>query len=166
MDKEEEEKEILKVLNSYTTDLFNTFQGDVVLKAIVGLLKLYKEEKEKNACLRDNLNHCIRSSAIKERLGIEEDISEEKMLDYIDTIVAEFNRLEDIEDKKVQIEYQKVFNKGAESVEDSIRAKIEKLEKEYEANVGREYSKTKDIILKLNTLQELLKEGVDKNGIQ
>lgn len=103
---------------------------------------------------------------IKQALGVEDDLSERQILSLIETIVAEFNRLEDIEDKKVQIEYQKVFNKGVKSVEDRIRAKIEKLEKEYEANVARDHSKTKEIILQLNTLQEMLKEGDGNNGIQ
>ena len=70
------------------------------------------KEKEKNKCLRDNINHSIRTSAIKEALGLEGDITEEELLNYIDILVSENNRLEDIEDKKVQIEYQNVFNKG------------------------------------------------------
>lgn len=75
------------------------------------------KEKEKNKCLRDNINHSIRTSAIKEALGLEGDITEEELLNYIDILVSENNRLEDIEDKKVQIEYQNVFNKGVKSVE-------------------------------------------------
>lgn len=102
---------------------------------------------------------------IKQVLGIEDDLSERQILSLIETLVAENNRLEDIEDKKVQIEYKKVFNKGVESVEDRIRAKIDKLETEYEANVGREYSKTKEIILQLKTLQSLLEKGDGNNGI-
>lgn len=41
------------------------------------------------------------------------------------TIVDENARLEDIEDRKVQIEYNNIFNKGVKSVEDKIKAKIE-----------------------------------------
>lgn len=44
-----------------------------------------------------------------------------KIINMIDFLVDEFNRLEDIEDRKVQIEYNKVFNKGVKSVEDKIR---------------------------------------------
>lgn len=82
------------------------------------------KEKEKNKCLRDNINHSIRTSAIKEALGLEGDITEEELLNYIDILVSENNRLEDIEDKKVQIEYQNVFNKGVKSVEKKIQEKI------------------------------------------
>ena len=118
------------------------------------------EEKEKNACLMDNLNHSIRSSAIKERLGIEEDISEEQMLDYIDILVSENARLEDIEDKKVQIEYQNVFNKGVKLVEDKIKAKIEEAKKiideeDYFRYTERQYIKAEN---QLEILQELLEE--------
>lgn len=42
------EEEIIKILNSYTTDLYHSYKGDVILKAIKGLLDLYNKEKEKN----------------------------------------------------------------------------------------------------------------------
>lgn len=44
------------------------------------------KEKEKNKCLRDNINHSIRTSAIKEALGLEGDITEEELLNYIDSV--------------------------------------------------------------------------------
>lgn len=47
------EEEILKVLNSYTTDLYHSYKSDVILKAIAGLLDLYNKEKEKN-----NIKRC------------------------------------------------------------------------------------------------------------
>ena len=48
----------------------------------------------------------------------------------IETLLAEFERLEDIEDRKVQVDYERVFNKGVNSVENKIKAKIEELEKD------------------------------------
>lgn len=72
----------------------------------------------------------ISKDKIIEILGLEEndDITEEKILYYIDMLVRENERLEDIEDRKVQIEYQNVFNKGVKSVKDKIRAEIKELE--------------------------------------
>lgn len=65
---------------------------------------------------------------ILEILGIEEETDNEKILSLLQTLVDENNRLEDIEDRKVQIEYNNVFNKGVKSVEDKIKAKIKELE--------------------------------------
>ena len=63
----------------------------------------------------------IPKSKVKEILGIEEDMEEEKILSLLETIWDEFNRLEDIEDKKVQIEYQNVFNAGVKSVKKKLK---------------------------------------------
>lgn len=58
---------------------------------------------------------------LKEILGV--DFNDEKIiLDYINTLEEENARLEDIEDKKVQIEYELVFNKGVESIKKHIKA--------------------------------------------
>ena len=78
----------------------------------------------------------ISKDKIKEILGIEEDINNEKLLSLLQTIVDEYARLEDVEDRKVQIEYNNVFNKGVKSVEDKIKAKIEELKEDikYSAN--------------------------------
>ena len=81
------------------------------------------------------VNHkYISKDKILELLGIEEETDNEKILSLLQTLVDENNRLEDIEDKKVQIEYNNVFNKGVKSVEDKIKAKIEELEIEQESN--------------------------------
>ena len=79
----------------------------------------------------------ISKDKIKEILGIEEDINNEKLLSLLQTIVDENARLEDIEDRKVQIEYNNVFNKGVKSVEDKIKAKIEEYDdKEMTVNLA------------------------------
>lgn len=114
------------------------------------------KEKEKNKCLRDNINHSIRTSAIKEALGLEGDITEEELLNYIDILVSENNRLEGIEDKKVQIEYQNVFNKGVKSVEKKIQEKI-KYAEHYIDSVDNDEGQAMYKILN-ELLQELLEE--------
>lgn len=114
------------------------------------------KEKEKNKCLRDNINHSIRTSAIKEALGLEGDITEEELLNYIDILVSENNRLEDIEDKKVQIEYRNVFNKGVKSVEKKIQEKI-KYAEHYIDSVDNDEGQAMYKILN-ELLQELLEE--------
>lgn len=72
-------------------------------------------------------NDFVSKDKIKEILGIEEKIDNEKLLSLLQTIVDENSRLEDIEDRKVQIEYNNVFNRGVKSVEDKIKAKIEEV---------------------------------------
>ena len=66
-------------------------------------------------------------------IGLIEERAIENILTVLQTIVDENARLEDIEDRKVQIEYNNVFNKGIKSVEDKIKAKIEEYEKMLEA---------------------------------
>lgn len=95
----------------------------------------------------------ISKDKIKEILGIEEDINNEKLLSLLQTIVDENSRLEDIEDRKVQIEYNNVFNKGVKSVEDKIKAKIEELEK-YRDKFD-ECNMLQDVIIKQNQIQVL-----------
>lgn len=106
------------------------------------LEKIFRKHSIKNETMYDGfcrLEEEIKEfkNQIKETLGIEEDISNEKLLDYIDLLVSENNRLEDIEDKKVQIEYQNVFNKGVKSVQKRIQEKIKEYEsKGYEEAAG------------------------------
>ena len=47
------EEEIIKILNSYTTDLYHSYKEGVILKAIKDLLDLYNKEKEKNKRIKD-----------------------------------------------------------------------------------------------------------------
>lgn len=99
--------------------------------AIIKQQKEIEEFKKKNETLLDALNNSINikkywvnKDKIKEILGIEEETDTEEILSLLQTIVDENARLEDIEDKKVQIEYNDVFNKGVKSVEDKIKVKI------------------------------------------
>ena len=105
----------------------------------VYILRTESKQKEKEAYNFGYRNGCndtskfndktfIRIDKLKEILGIKETDSE-KILALLQTLVDENARLEDIEDKKVQIEYNNVFNKGVKSVEDKIKAKIKELEK-------------------------------------
>lgn len=99
--------------------------------AIIKQQKEIEELKAKSENLLDALNNSINikkywvnKDKIKEILGIEEETDTEEILSLLQTIVDENARLEDIEDKKVQIEYNDVFNKGVKSVEDKIKVKI------------------------------------------
>lgn len=109
-----------------------------VAKSIENVLTAYEKEKEKNKeILSGNIESFqkyfseefnkkfISMDKILEILGIEEETDSEKILSLLQTIVDENARLEDIEDKKVQIEYTNVFNKGVKSVKDKIKATIE-----------------------------------------
>ena len=110
-------------------------------QAIETLLTAYEKEKEKNKeILSGNIENFqkyfleefdkkfISKDKILEILGIEEETDSEKILSLLQTIVDENARLEDIEDRKVQIEYNNVFNKGVKSVEDKIKVKIEEID--------------------------------------
>ena len=60
---------------------------------------------------------------LKKVLDIEE-YDNIDVLSHISTLMSEVDRLEDIEDRKVQIECQLIFDKGVKSVEDKIRKLI------------------------------------------
>lgn len=118
------------------TQIYDGYKGQVYAVTLLNLTKKQKKEidelKEKNENLSDALNNSINikkywvnKDKIKEILGIEEETDTEEILSLLQTIVSENSRLEDIEDRKVQIEYNNVFNKGVKSVEDKIKAKIE-----------------------------------------
>lgn len=105
----------------------------------VYIFRTESKQKEKQAYNFGYRNGCndtskfndktfIRIDKLKEILGIEEETDSEKILSLLQTLVDENARLEDIEDKKVQIEYNNVFNKGVKSVEDKIKAIIEESE--------------------------------------
>ena len=123
------------------------------------LIQLKDSEKELlEVC--EKLRNSVRKDKIKEILGIEEDIDNEKLLSLLQTIVDENARLEDIEDRKVQIEYNNVFNKGVKSVEDKIKAKIEELEDQKRQWIEDRDNKHKDseIIYAIEVLQSLLEK--------
>ena len=76
------------------------------------LLDLVKQKDKRIAVEEIQEQYFISKDKIKEILEIEEKIDNEKLLSLLQTIVDENARLEDIEDRKVQIEYNNVFNKG------------------------------------------------------
>ena len=48
------------------------------------------------------------------------------VLSHISTLMSEVDRLEDIEDRKVQIECQLIFDEGVKTVKDKIKLLIDK----------------------------------------
>lgn len=94
------------------------------------------QQKEQIAGLRGKyhndpwlMNDYIDKEELIKLLGLEDgdDTTSKGILDYIAIIISECNRLEDIEDKKVQVDYERVFNKGVASVENKIKAKLEEV---------------------------------------
>ena len=168
---DEEKKAIKKV--KYICDKWYDENLEIDVKWLESLLSLCEKQskeieelKEKNKPQPDCaepierteemvnmrwVNHrFISKDKLKEILGIEETDSE-KILSLLQTIVDENNRLEDIEDRKVQIEYNNVFNKGVKSVEDKIKTKIEILRKQEKEEP--------DAHLGILILESILKEG-------
>ena len=150
----DEEKEILNNIKEYMqndidkgyhkfvyNDLGSDFKCIDCINAIDNVLNLIeKQSKEieelkkpkyvincKTNEITKLTNDFVSKDKIKEILEIEENIDNEKLLSLLQTIVDENARLEDIEDRKLQIEYNNVFNKGVKSVEDKIKAKIEEV---------------------------------------
>lgn len=143
----EEEKKAIESLRKNRGVSFAL--ADIISNLIDKQEKEIEELKEKEQLVEDSIS----KDKIKKILGIEENIEEEKILSLLQTIVDECNRLEDIEDRKVQVEYQNVFNKGVKSVEDKIRAKIKELEE-----VKEKYFEKQIIQGRIDLLKELLEE--------
>ena len=140
-----------------------TKQLESQLKEYEELKKIFRKHSIKNETMYDGfcrLEEEIEEfkNQIKEILGIEENISNERLLDYIDLLVSENNRLEDIEDKKVQIEYQNVFNKGVKSIQEKIKEKIKTLEK-----LQKEFKDNEELRIKIIAYKELLERNEKTN---
>ncbi len=130
----DEEKEAIEELKNKKADYFMI--SNLMSKTLLNLIEKQSKEIEELKTINQMQKYrievidereLISKDKIKEILGIEEDINNEKLLSLLQTIVDENARLEDIEDRKVQIEYNNVFNKGLKSVEDKIKAKIEEI---------------------------------------
>lgn len=147
----EEEKEAIEYLSMYAGDEENrVYEGECTYNIEILLNYIHKLQKENEELekQRDKLfikdfeflkENYISKDKIKEALG-DKNIPNEMILTYIETLVSENNRLEDIEDRKVQIEYNNVFNKGVKSVEDKIRDKINQIDEEYSKTLEKELS--------------------------
>ena len=81
------------------------------------------------------------------------------VLSHISTLMSEVDRLEDIEDRKVQIECQLIFDKGVKYVEDRIREKIEFYKKYGKIKNSDEYVMSDEI----EVLEELLVSGQESD---
>ena len=140
----DEEKKAIERLNIYKEKIKDElypiidFEEEKALGVVLNLIEKQSKEIEELKkpkydinCKTNEItkltNDFVSKDKIKEILEIEEKIDNEKLLSLLQTIVDENARLEDIEDRKVQIEYNNVFNKGVKSVEDKIKAKIEEV---------------------------------------
>ena len=128
----EKEQNEYEQVNEYTKFYYNNHK--FILNLIEKQSKEIEELKKPKYVINCKTNEItkltndfVSKDKIKEILEIEENIDNEKLLSLLQTIVDENARLEDIEDRKVQIEYNNVFNKGVKSVEDKIKAKIEEV---------------------------------------
>lgn len=97
---------------------------------------------------------------LKKVLDIEE-FDNIDVLSHISTLMSEVDRLEDIEDRKVQIECQLIFDKGVKSVEDKIKEKIKYYHKQREK---AETEKINDMFVNyIDCLEELLVSGQESD---
>ena len=128
----EKEQNEYEQVNEYTKFYYNNHK--FILNLIEKQSKEIEELKKPKYVINCKTNEItkltndfVSKDKIKEILEIEENIDNEKLLSLLQTIVDENARLEDIEDRKLQIEYNNVFNKGVKSVEDKIKTKIEEV---------------------------------------
>ena len=137
-------KLVEEVKTIYTGD--EVIPRDIPEQEIKNLINRVKELENKDKMCGDAIDEATMLKQIKNKL-------KEKNIP-IETLLGELNRLEDIEDKKVQIEYKKVFNEGVKSVENKIKEKIEFYKRYGKIKNSNEYVMSVEIFV----LQELLEE--------
>ena len=100
-------EESIKILDKFTTEhkLFNIKHSDGLEEALETLLTAYEKEKETTDKLK-------------------------KINIPVDTLIAEFERLEDLEDDLTTVYLNGVYD-GEKKVKDKIKAKIEEARKKY-----------------------------------
>jgi len=82
----------------------------------------------------------------------------ERIISVLDTIMAEVSRLEDIEDRKIQVEVEFVEEKRDKHWEKKIKEKIKELE-DYMILFTNDKEKFNRYKYARNTLEKLLKEN-------
>ena len=140
-------------------------------KEIIFDKNLIKNQQNKIASLQKeiklmksiNINdNYISKDKVLKALGYEENDEEYKriynkeelILSLIQTINEECDRLEDIEDRKVQVEIQNIENRRDKDWKDKIREKIEFYKRYGKIKNSEEYVMSVEI----NVLEELLEE--------
>ena len=114
------EEEIIKIIK-YMLENKNTDINVIInYEAIQGLLDLYKKEKEDYKKFKKDI---VDRTMIWDK---EELPDNEAIISMLDTFVAEVSRLEDIEDKKVEVAIDCIEEKRDKFWKDRIREKIEK----------------------------------------
>lgn len=107
----DEEKKAIKIIKNIKKLVeieWKHYITDIELKAIETLLTAYEKEKETNKQIKSKLD--------------------EKNIP-IETLLAEFERLEDLEDDLTTVYLNGVYD-GEKKVQDKIKAKIEEFEKQ------------------------------------
>ena len=126
---DKQEKEIEHELNQrkYWRDNFYKQQKEIEelkeeVKRQGNAREIEEEFIEKNYISKDRIKEALGfGKDTAEILGVEEDMTEEQILSYIDTLVSENNRLEDIEDRKVQVAVDNIEKQRDKYWGDKIR---------------------------------------------
>ena len=124
IDKQQKEIEELKKenieLSNQITDGY--WENDRLKNEIEQLNEIKQQICNEELITQDYVQeNFIKKDKIKEILGIEEDMTEEQFLSYIDILVSENNRLEDIEDRKVEVAVDNIEKKRDKYWGDKIR---------------------------------------------
>lgn len=171
----EEEKNFLENIKNLLSDLEDTEDGAIIslnqeeidsLKLIPKLIEKQQKELERERQYTDFYKDlCVKQQKeLRNNKKFKKDIvnlimlwDKEKLpennaiLETLKTIMSEFSRLEDIEDKKIEVAVDFVNEKRDKYWKDKIRKKIKELENEAFKSIA--------ISEKINVLKELLEEN-------
>lgn len=147
----EEEEEAFEIVKNITKkDLLDCWDyGEKEFKAIQTILNLTEKQREeikKNQKFKKDIVNLI-------MLWDKKELPENKMIiETLKTIMHEFSRLEDIEDRKIQVAVEFVEEKRDKYWKDKISTKIEELEEIADEDNLEEYAK-------IDILKEMLEEN-------
>lgn len=143
----EEEKKAIKWLEKA-----EFFSERLYAPIILNLIEKQREEIEKNQKFKEDVVNLI-------MLWDEEDLPEnDRVIECLDTIMSEVSRLEDIEDRKIQVAVGFVEEKRDKHWEKKIEEKIKELE-DYMILFTNDKEKFNRYKYARNTLEKLLKEN-------
>ena len=151
MELSEEEKKAIKILQEEHDMMVNPkleakYTSDEVKKALEIVLNLMQKQRNKIEDYKKFKKDIVDRVMIWDKEGLPKD---EVVIRMLDTLVEEVSRLEDIEDKKVEVEISFIEEKRDKYWKEKIREKIEKA-KEINWHIPK---------LVIEYFEELLKEA-------
>lgn len=121
----EEENIAIETLKEVASDDFDTLGDDISPQMAQNILNVIDKQQKETEEYKKFKKDIVSKIMIWEK---EELPDNERIIEMIDTLMSEVSRLEDIEDKKVEVAVDFIEEKRDKFWQDKIKAKIKELE--------------------------------------